>query len=383
MSEKKVNNLLIIALLVIFFPVGLYLMIKSGWQKKVKWIVASAFIAWFLFLGLAVYFSPPTIEVANLRTDKTLIAENAKFKVEGKVFPYGSEVTVNEQSVTPDEDGQFTLEITLNEGENTIKIRVADGDKVTEELYKVQYVIKEEQPESTAAEDAESKEQADQEAKRQQRQAERWYWHRVVRVVDGDTVVANVDGKDTTIRIIGINSPESTTRTECFGKEASAKAKEFLSGKWIQLERDDTQTERDKYNRLLRYVWFDNGTDFGRRMIEEGYAYEYTYNIPYNNQAQYKQTQANAEKNDIGLWSSKTCSGSKAIPEPVSAPAPTPKATPAPAPTPSTSSGGVVKMSRTGICHAPGTTYYSRTTNYTGYNSLDACLQAGGRMPLR
>lgn len=45
------------------------------------------------------------------------------------------------------------------------------------------------------------------------------------------------------------------------------------------------------------------------------------------------------------------------------------------------SSGGVVKLSKNGICHAPGTTYYSRTKNFTGYESLQACLNAGGRMP--
>lgn len=47
------------------------------------------------------------------------------------------------------------------------------------------------------------------------------------------------------------------------------------------------------------------------------------------------------------------------------------------------SSGGTVKMSNSGICHAPGTTYYDRTTNFTPYNSLNACLSAGGRMPKR
>lgn len=56
----------------------------------------------------------------------------------------------------------------------------------------------------------------------------------------------------------------------------------------------------------------------------------------------------------------------------------------APAPVASVNSGGgVVKKSRTSICHAPGTTYYSRTKNYTSYNTLQACLDSGGRMPKR
>jgi hypothetical protein len=40
-----------------------------------------------------------------------------------------------------------------------------------------------------------------------------------------------------------------------------------------------------------------------------------------------------------------------------------------------------VKMSKSGICHAPNTTYYKQTKNYTPYPTLQACLTAGGRMP--
>jgi hypothetical protein len=43
--------------------------------------------------------------------------------------------------------------------------------------------------------------------------------------------------------------------------------------------------------------------------------------------------------------------------------------------------GAPVKMSKTGICHAPGTTYYNQTKHYTPYKSLQECLKAGGRMP--
>jgi hypothetical protein len=42
-----------------------------------------------------------------------------------------------------------------------------------------------------------------------------------------------------------------------------------------------------------------------------------------------------------------------------------------------------VKMSKTGICHARGTSYYAQTKNYTAYNTLEECLQAGGRKPKR
>jgi hypothetical protein len=43
--------------------------------------------------------------------------------------------------------------------------------------------------------------------------------------------------------------------------------------------------------------------------------------------------------------------------------------------------GKPVKMSNSGICHAPNSTYYSQTKNFTPYKTLDECLKAGGRMP--
>lgn len=46
-------------------------------------------------------------------------------------------------------------------------------------------------------------------------------------------------------------------------------------------------------------------------------------------------------------------------------------------------SSGIVKKSRSSICHAPGTTYYSRTKHFTSYDNLQACLDSGGRMPKR
>ena len=61
---------------------------------------------------------------------------------------------------------------------------------------------------------------------------------------------------------------------------------------------------------------------------------------------------------------------------------PAPAALTAPTEQPAQSTG-VVKMSTTHICHAPGTTYYDRTLNYTPYDTLQACLDAGGRLPLR
>ena len=42
---------------------------------------------------------------------------------------------------------------------------------------------------------------------------------------------------------------------------------------------------------------------------------------------------------------------------------------------------GIVKMSRSGICHGPDSPYYAQTQNYTSYPTLKACLESGGRLP--
>ncbi len=133
----------------------------------------------------------------------------------------------------------------------------------------------------------------------------------VTGVVDGDTVTIDIDGKSETLRLIGINTPETVDPrkpVECFGKEASNKAKQVLEGKMVRIENDITQGERDKYGRLLVYIFLEDGTSFNKYMIDEGYAYEYTYNLPYKYQQDFKQAQRNAQGAQKGLWAPDVCS---------------------------------------------------------------------------
>lgn len=139
----------------------------------------------------------------------------------------------------------------------------------------------------------------------------------VAKVVDGDTLDVSIAGKTERIRLIGINTPETVDPrkpVECFGKEASNKAKELLEGKRVFLEADPSQGERDKYDRLLRYVFLEDGQSFNKLMISEGYAYEYTYDTPYKYQAEYKAAQREAEQGKHGLWADGACSSTKILP---------------------------------------------------------------------
>lgn len=134
----------------------------------------------------------------------------------------------------------------------------------------------------------------------------------VIKVVDGDTMDVNIHGKIERLRLIGIDTPETVDPrkdVQCFGKEASNKAKELLEGQSVTLESDDSQSVRDKYKRLLVYVFLQDGTNFNKYMIEEGYAYEYTYDSAYKYQSEFKQAQISAQSSNKGLWDPSTCSG--------------------------------------------------------------------------
>jgi micrococcal nuclease len=134
----------------------------------------------------------------------------------------------------------------------------------------------------------------------------------VLRVVDGDTVDVLINDKKQSVRILGINTPETVDPrkpVQCFGKQASDEAKSLLEGKTVSLQSDSTQDDKDKYGRLLRYVAMPDGSDFGLTMIKTGFAYEYTYDVPYVRQKEYKEAQKGAEEKGLGLWNESTCDG--------------------------------------------------------------------------
>ncbi len=139
-------------------------------------------------------------------------------------------------------------------------------------------------------------------------------YYKVTRVVDGDTLVVNINGVDEKVRLIGMNTPETVDprkSVECFGKEASARMEQLADGKNVRLESDSTQSIRDIYGRLLDYVYLEDGQMLNRKMIAEGYAYEYTYMTPYKYQKEFRDIQTLARVSARGLWSEDTCNGQK------------------------------------------------------------------------
>ena len=134
-------------------------------------------------------------------------------------------------------------------------------------------------------------------------------WREVVveRVIDGDTIEI---GNGVHIRYIGINAPESVkpgSLIECFGEESSLRNKELVEGKTIRLEKDIS--EKDKYGRLLRYVYLQDGTLVNEILVREGYAYAFTFPPDVKLKNLFQQAENEARKKKVGLWMKTACGG--------------------------------------------------------------------------
>jgi micrococcal nuclease len=83
----------------------------------------------------------------------------------------------------------------------------------------------------------------------------------VTEVIDGGTIRVNVRGKSESVRLLSIDTPETKDPrkpVQCFGSEATKKMQTFVNGKYVKLIDDRSQGQRDKYQRLLRYVYDGN-----------------------------------------------------------------------------------------------------------------------------
>lgn len=127
----------------------------------------------------------------------------------------------------------------------------------------------------------------------------------VARVVDGDTIHLSDGRTRFSVRLIGIDTPETVHPTkgiECFGPEASAFLKGLLVGKAVSYGTDPTQGATDKYGRGLGYIWHE-GRLINQEIILRGLGREYTYSKPYRYQREFKAAEANARSAKIGIWS--------------------------------------------------------------------------------
>lgn len=132
-----------------------------------------------------------------------------------------------------------------------------------------------------------------------------------VNVIDGDTLNVIIDGKEASVRLIGIDTPESVNpdvqKNNQFGEYASEYTKSLLSNVGNLYLEYDTSKE-DTYERILAYVWFSNDTSnpesnmLNSILVAKGYAYDKVYmpNCKYSDI--FSRLRIDAEKNKTGLW---------------------------------------------------------------------------------
>ena len=126
------------------------------------------------------------------------------------------------------------------------------------------------------------------------------YKAKVQRAIDEDTILLENGEK---VRYIGIDTPETkppVKGVEYFGKEAYEANKKLVEGKTVRLEFDVQQ--RDRYGRLLAYVYLEDGTFVNAWLVENGYAQVSTYppNVKY--QELFLELQRKAREQNKGLW---------------------------------------------------------------------------------
>lgn len=127
---------------------------------------------------------------------------------------------------------------------------------------------------------------------------------KVIDIVDGDTIVVDQDGSDKTVRLLGVDTPEvkdPKRPVQCFGHEASDFTKQTLTARVVRLETDATQGDMDKYGRLLRYVYLEDGTTINARLVFGGYAFSYDA-YPTQMTVKFDEMEQDAKENKRGLW---------------------------------------------------------------------------------
>lgn len=130
-------------------------------------------------------------------------------------------------------------------------------------------------------------------------------YYKVSQFVDGDTLAVNMNGINEKIRFIGVDTPEThdpRKAVQCFGQAASDFTKHMIGDQAIRLEADPLNTNRDRYNRLLRYIYLPNGTLVNAELIKQGYGFAYT-SFPFSKLNEFRQYQRDAQQAKRGLWS--------------------------------------------------------------------------------
>jgi len=121
---------------------------------------------------------------------------------------------------------------------------------------------------------------------------------------DGDTITVDMNGTKERIRMIGVDTPETQdprVPVQCYGKAASEFTKNLIGSNSVRLEADPTNTNRDRYNRLLRYVYLPDNRLVNAEIIKSGYGFAYTL-FPFQKLDEFRAYEQTARDQNLGLW---------------------------------------------------------------------------------
>lgn len=124
-------------------------------------------------------------------------------------------------------------------------------------------------------------------------------------VVDGDTIRIDCNGESTRVRLVGINTPETVkdgSPVECGGPEASTALHTILDSGQVFLSTDPAQGERDRYGRLLAYVWAMDGSLVNQTMLTMGHAEATGYGKSYAYKQPFEAAAKEAKNSGRGMW---------------------------------------------------------------------------------
>jgi len=128
--------------------------------------------------------------------------------------------------------------------------------------------------------------------------------YEITEFADGDTISVDMNGRTERVRFIGVDTPEThdpRKAVQCFGKAAARFTKQLIGQQRVRLESDSLNTNRDRYNRLLRYVYLPDGTLVNLEIIKQGYGFAYTY-FPFAKSDEFKMAETVARQQERGLW---------------------------------------------------------------------------------
>lgn len=129
--------------------------------------------------------------------------------------------------------------------------------------------------------------------------------YKIVKFNDGDTIEVDMNGKTETIRFLGIDTPEThhpDKGVQCFGPEAAKRTEELLSSGRAKLASDSKAKNRDKYGRLLRRVYTEDGKSVEETLISEGKAFVFRAEN-FDQKKHYLSLEQTAKDTGAGLWS--------------------------------------------------------------------------------